>query len=131
MTSEVRRDAAARSAPALWHGRCVPFFSPGIKDRSCPTPAARGAVPWGVLSEGRPCMSGLGCLARRRSTGRAGLSRWPAFLGLCLISAGASAGCSHGPPPDAPPEPPAVPVSRPVGREVTDYVDFTGRTQAV
>src|SRR5205085_1103586 len=31
----------------------------------------------------------------------------------------------------APPEPPAVPVSRPVSREVTDFVDFTGRTDAV
>src|SRR5262249_19651848 len=28
-------------------------------------------------------------------------------------------------------QPPAVPVSRPVQREVTDYVDFTGRTDAV
>src|SRR5262249_1620636 len=31
----------------------------------------------------------------------------------------------------APPEVPAVPVSRPVQQEVTDYVDFTGRTDAV
>jgi multidrug efflux system membrane fusion protein len=31
----------------------------------------------------------------------------------------------------APPETPAVPVSRPVQREVTDYLDFTGRTDAV
>ena len=31
----------------------------------------------------------------------------------------------------APSEPPVVPVSRPVQREVTDYVDFTGRTEAV
>src|SRR4051794_23563462 len=31
----------------------------------------------------------------------------------------------------APPEPPAVPISPPVGREVTDYVEFTGRTEAV
>src|SRR5262249_22515238 len=29
------------------------------------------------------------------------------------------------------PEPPAVPVSRPLSREVTDYVDFTGRTDAI
>ena len=31
----------------------------------------------------------------------------------------------------APAKPPAVPVSQPVQREVTDYVDFTGRTEAV
>jgi multidrug efflux system membrane fusion protein len=31
----------------------------------------------------------------------------------------------------APPEPPAVPISQPVKRQITDYVDFTGRTDAV
>jgi multidrug efflux system membrane fusion protein len=31
----------------------------------------------------------------------------------------------------APAEPPALPVAKPVQREVTDYVDFTGRTEAV
>jgi membrane fusion protein, multidrug efflux system len=31
----------------------------------------------------------------------------------------------------APPEPPAVPVSQPVQKDVTDYVEFTGRTDAV
>src|SRR5690242_21471813 len=30
-----------------------------------------------------------------------------------------------------PPQPPTIPVSRPVQREVTDYVDYTGRTDAV
>src|SRR3981189_716517 len=40
-------------------------------------------------------------------------------------------GCQGKPAPVAPPEPPVVPVSRPVEREVTDYVDFTGRTGAV
>lgn len=30
----------------------------------------------------------------------------------------------------APSEPPAIPVSLPLSREVTDYVDFTGRTEA-
>jgi multidrug efflux system membrane fusion protein len=40
-------------------------------------------------------------------------------------------GCVRHAPQVAPPETPAVPVSRPVAREVTDYVDFTGRTQAV
>jgi multidrug efflux system membrane fusion protein len=39
-------------------------------------------------------------------------------------------GCEHSPE-LAPPEPPALPVSHPVSRQVTDYVDFTGRTDAV
>ena len=41
------------------------------------------------------------------------------------------AGCERRSPQIAPPAAPAVPVSRPVARDVTDYVDFTGRTQAV
>src|SRR5438105_2643962 len=53
------------------------------------------------------------------------------FLGFCVALAGAMVGCSHGPPQVAPAEAPAVPVSQPVQREVTDYVDFTGRTDAV
>jgi multidrug efflux system membrane fusion protein len=40
-------------------------------------------------------------------------------------------GCHGQQGPVAPPEPPAVPVSRPVEQEVTDYVDFTGRTDAI
>ena len=44
---------------------------------------------------------------------------------LCVV------GCERRAPQVAPPESPPVPVSRPVAREVTDYVDFTGRTQAV
>jgi multidrug efflux system membrane fusion protein len=40
-------------------------------------------------------------------------------------------GCSHGPPQVAPPQAPVVPFSQPVQRAVTDYVDFTGRTDAV
>jgi multidrug efflux system membrane fusion protein len=40
-------------------------------------------------------------------------------------------GCSHGPPQVASPQAPVVPVSQPIQREVTDYVDFTGRTDAV
>jgi len=42
-----------------------------------------------------------------------------------------STGCQPSPSQVAPAEPPAIPVSRPVSREVTDYVDFTGRTDAV
>ncbi len=40
-------------------------------------------------------------------------------------------GCQRPPSQVAPAEPPALPVSKPVQREVTDYVDFTGRTDAV
>jgi multidrug efflux system membrane fusion protein len=43
----------------------------------------------------------------------------------------AASGCQANRAAVAPPEPPAVPISHPVGREVTDYVDFTGRTEAV
>src|SRR5436305_7839828 len=50
---------------------------------------------------------------------------------ICLTWTGALIGCSQGPPQLAPPEPPAVPVSQPVNRVVTDYVDFTGRTDAI
>jgi multidrug efflux system membrane fusion protein len=53
------------------------------------------------------------------------------FLGPCLILGSAVAGCSRAAPQAAPPEPPSIPVSRPVVREVTEYVDFTGRTEAV
>jgi len=59
-------------------------------------------------------------------------SRWRSALScFCLTWSGALIGCSHGPPQLAPAEPPAVPVSHPVHRVVTDYVDFTGRTDAV
>jgi membrane fusion protein, multidrug efflux system len=58
--------------------------------------------------------------------------RWRSeLLGFGLAWAGVLAGCSHGPPQLAPAEPRATPVSHPVGRVVTDYVDFTGRTDAV
>jgi multidrug efflux system membrane fusion protein len=40
-------------------------------------------------------------------------------------------GCARESPQVAPPQPLVVPVSQPVEREVTDYVDFTGRTDAV
>jgi membrane fusion protein, multidrug efflux system len=49
------------------------------------------------------------------------------FLGFGLTLAG----CTSNMPQVAPAETPAVPVSRPVEREVTDFVDFTGRTDAV
>jgi multidrug efflux system membrane fusion protein len=53
-------------------------------------------------------------------------------IGLFVLSVAVTAAGCHGRPRQvAPPQPPAVPVSRPVQREVTDYVDFTGRTDAV
>jgi multidrug efflux system membrane fusion protein len=50
------------------------------------------------------------------------------FVGSVLAAIG---GCHGQPTQVAPPQPTAVPVSRPVQQEVTDYVDFTGRTDAV
>jgi membrane fusion protein, multidrug efflux system len=49
--------------------------------------------------------------------------------GLALLPA--SPGCARKSQQVAPSEPPALPVSQPVSREVTDFVDFTGRTDAV
>lgn len=40
-------------------------------------------------------------------------------------------GCGEAPAQIAPPQAPAVPVSKPVQQQVTDYVDLTGRTDAV
>ncbi len=69
---------------------------------------------------------------RESDGGHAGMSRsvaaWKSF-GLLL--AGFLAGCGHKQPQVAPSQPPVIPVSRPVERQVTDYVDFTGRTDAV
>ncbi len=50
------------------------------------------------------------------------------FIGLGVVANG---GCQRPPSPVAPAEPPALPVAKPVQREVTDYVDFTGRAEAV
>jgi membrane fusion protein, multidrug efflux system len=49
----------------------------------------------------------------------------------CSLLVAVMAGCQANRAAVAPPEPPAVPVSHPVQREVTDYVDFTGRTEAI
>src|SRR5271157_2823207 len=50
-------------------------------------------------------------------------------LTCCLFVA--ISGCRRKTAPIAPPEIPAIPISQPVQRVVTDYVDFTGRTNAV
>jgi multidrug efflux system membrane fusion protein len=56
----------------------------------------------------------------------------PVVRGLSLLLlAGVLAGCSQTPPAAANPELPVVPVSHPVEREVTDTVEYTGRTDAV
>jgi RND family efflux transporter MFP subunit len=55
----------------------------------------------------------------------------PVLLGFWVAGVGLLAGCGQGPPPATGPEVPVVPVSQPVSREVTDYVDYTGRTAAV
>jgi membrane fusion protein, multidrug efflux system len=48
-----------------------------------------------------------------------------------LSSAVVVTGCTRQPPRPAPVQPLAIPVSKPVSRMITDYVDFTGRTEAV
>lgn len=56
------------------------------------------------------------------------MRRTAILLGLSLVLA---TGCADRQPKAAPAEASAIPVSLPVQREVTDYVDFTGRTDAV
>jgi multidrug efflux system membrane fusion protein len=48
-----------------------------------------------------------------------------------LLLGATAAGCQQGTPKVAEAETPVVPVSHPIEREVTDYVEFTGRTDAV
>ncbi len=48
-----------------------------------------------------------------------------------LLFAAAAAGCRPKTREVGPPEPPVVPVSQPKKGDVTDYVNFTGRTDAV
>ncbi len=50
---------------------------------------------------------------------------------LALLLGLALSGCARSPNHVAPPETPVVPISHPVQRQVTDFVDFTGRTDAV
>jgi multidrug efflux system membrane fusion protein len=53
------------------------------------------------------------------------------LLLTCAPAAGLIAGCGRHEQPAAPDELPVVPVSRPLERKVTDYVYYTGRTDAV
>src|SRR5437879_11312782 len=53
------------------------------------------------------------------------------LLAGCLTLAAALSGCAQRSPQVAPSEPTVAPVSQPVQRQVTAYVDFTGRTNAV
>src|SRR5947209_3095721 len=55
----------------------------------------------------------------------------PILLALCVLPAGTLLGCRRGPAQVPPAPTPVVPVSQPVGRDVTDFVDYTGRTDAV
>jgi multidrug efflux system membrane fusion protein len=49
------------------------------------------------------------------------------LTGLVLVAAGCQRSASR----VAPAEPPVLPVSKPIQREVTNFIDFTGRTSAV
>ncbi|HZW30885.1 MAG TPA: efflux RND transporter periplasmic adaptor subunit [Isosphaeraceae bacterium] len=57
--------------------------------------------------------------------------RFLVLLLTCIVFLAGVAGCQSRRPRVAPSELPVVPVSQPVRREVTDYVEFTGRTEAV
>jgi multidrug efflux system membrane fusion protein len=50
---------------------------------------------------------------------------------LCCLTLAVAGGCQQNRAAVAQAEPPTVPIAHPVRREVTDYVDFTGRTEAV
>jgi membrane fusion protein, multidrug efflux system len=49
---------------------------------------------------------------------------------LCYLLVATTLGCHRGQAP-APPTPPIIPVAHPIQRQVTDYVDYTGRLDAV
>src|SRR5262245_39032875 len=70
-------------------------------------------------------------MARTGSQGRKPRGVAPRLLTmLCLLPA-AALGCGRGQQQPAPAGPPAIPVSRPVRRDVSDFVEYTGRTDAV
>ena len=49
----------------------------------------------------------------------------------CVLVVGVIAGCQRKPAEAPPAPPPIIPVSHPIDRSVTDYTDYTGRTDAV
>ena len=49
---------------------------------------------------------------------------------ICVVVAAFLGGCNKKQADVAPAAPPAIPVSQPITRQVTDYIDFTGRTEA-
>jgi multidrug efflux system membrane fusion protein len=49
---------------------------------------------------------------------------------VCSVGAAIFSGCNKKQAEPAAAAPPAIPVSQPVTREITDYIDFTGRTEA-
>jgi membrane fusion protein, multidrug efflux system len=59
------------------------------------------------------------------------MDRGSLFLGFLVALLTAAGGCQANRAKVAPAEAPAVPVSHPLKREVIDFVDFTGRTEAV
>ena len=70
--------------------------------------------------------------SRRHSLARAaGGAGWSFLVLLGLLLTAATAGCRPKTREVGPAELPVVPVSHPIERVVTDYVDFTGRTDAV
>jgi len=52
-------------------------------------------------------------------------------MNFCLLLALLLAGCGRRLPQVAPSQPPVIPISQPVNRQVTDFADFTGRTDAI
>jgi multidrug efflux system membrane fusion protein len=59
------------------------------------------------------------------------MDRSSLLLGFILTLLAMAGGCQANRPKVAPAETTAVPVSHPLHREVTDFVDFTGRTEAI
>jgi membrane fusion protein, multidrug efflux system len=89
--------------------------------------------PW--LSGRAPAARALGkSNLLRRATSSWGFRqrpKVPLLMIFCWLLVTAAAGCQPPSLPVAPAETPTVPVSHPIKREVTDFVDFTGRTDAV
>ena len=55
--------------------------------------------------------------------------RFVLFIVMFALAAALGCGCAQAPPSDS--GPPIVNVSRPIQRNVIDYIDYTGRTDAV